>query len=189
MLGMAANRAAPWTIGRLDSAKMITQKSMQPTRCTMPRYRFLPLLIVPLLAACAAAEPGYNPGSFKEKKTGYVKQTGGGHQQDGTYVLSDQEQKLGCKQLSGSIQIRIEQMRVHASRPRPSEVSSAMQKTARPFIHGSERGVEPDADYARDKAQIIAYNEALKEKKCKSFDIEAELNAPPQRGAPSARPR
>lgn len=155
----------------------------------MSRLRFLPLAALPLLAACAAAEPGYNPGSFKEKKTGYVKQTGGGHQPDGTYELTDQEKALNCKQLTGSIQIRLEQMRVHASRPRPSEVSAAMQKTARPFIHGSERGADPDADFARDKAQIVAYNDALKEKKCKSFDIETELKAAPGRGAPSARPR
>jgi hypothetical protein len=45
---------------------------------------------------------------------------------------------------------------------------------------GSSAGADRDADYARERAKLEAYNRHLADKSCRTVDIEAELARPPE---------
>lgn len=138
-------------------------------------------LALPALAAalggCAAAVPGYVPPTPQSAKMKAAVQTGGGFDQSGSYAMTDQEQKLDCKHLTGGITVKILQMRDSANRYQPSSSSQAVQKNAAPLLGGSTYGADTSADFARDRARIETLNRQLVSKGCKSFDIEAELKS------------
>jgi hypothetical protein len=50
---------------------------------------------------------------------------------------------------------------------------------------GSPHGIDPDAEYRRDRALLEAYNRQLSAKRCKTFDLEAELTPKPVRATPT----
>lgn len=151
---------------------------MQPMRWTA-------LGVALLLGGCAAAVPGYQPPSAKLDRFKAATPTGGGFDTAGTsYKLSDQEQKLDCKALNGSITVKIIQMRDLANRQRPSPIAAAAQGVARPIVGGTAYGADVDADFRRDRARLDALNAQLASKKCPTYDLEAELkpgNANPPR--------
>ena len=142
------------------------------------------------LAGCAAMVPGYSPLPLKNDSKLKAKQTGGGFDESGTYSLTDQEQKLDCKHLTGSITVKIIQMREAPNRPRPSELTKFAQKTAQnvgkltqqvvpkgdKLATGvTSQGIDLDEDYKRDRARLETMNKQLAEKKCRTFDLDAEL--------------
>ncbi|MFM9942452.1 MAG: hypothetical protein ACKVP7_23465 [Hyphomicrobiaceae bacterium] len=137
----------------------------------------MPLLVVSmlLLGGCAAAMPGYVPPSDRRDKMLAAAPKGGGIDSQGTYQLSDQEQKLDCKQLSGSITIKIMQMREAGDRRRASLPAALAQHASRPFQGNSTYGADIDADAANDRARLVALNRQLAAKNCRTFDIEADL--------------
>lgn len=146
-------------------------------------YSFLTLLIVGTLAGCAAATPGFEPPNPRTDKLRANLPTGGGMAPDGRYTLNDQEAKLDCKKISGSIHIGILQLREVAGRHRPSATATQMQKMVSPVAGGSAYGMDPDGEAARGRARLEALNARLAEKKCPTFDLAAELKpgntAPP----------
>lgn len=151
----------------------------------MQLSRFAALGVAMLLGACAAAVPGYQPPNPKLDKFRAAAPTGGGFDPAGTtYSLTDQEQKLDCKGLNGSITIKILQMRDISNRPRPSAIAAAAQGAAKPIVGGTTYGANVEADYHRDRARLEALNGQLAAKKCPTYDLEAELkpgNANPPR--------
>jgi hypothetical protein len=48
-----------------------------------------------------------------------------------------------------------------------------------PIVGRSTRGLDRDAEYARDRARLVAYNQHLAGKGCPTVDIEAELGRSP----------
>ena len=74
------------------------------------------------LTGCAAMMPGYTPTPPKNEKL-KAQQTGGGFDANGNYSLTDQEQKLDCKHMTGSVTVKILQMRDAPNRPKPSEAA------------------------------------------------------------------
>lgn len=93
----------------------------------------------------------------------------------GTHVLSADEQALECKQLMGRMQIRILEIRDYNERNRTTMASRALQTGVTTVVGGSEAGLDPTGQYAKDRAMLEAYNKQLVAKGCKSYDLEAEL--------------
>ncbi len=59
------------------------------------------------------------------------------------------------------------------------------QQVVTPIFGGSRHGIDPDADYRRDRAMIEAYNQRLGEKRCKVFDLVKELQPKPAGESPT----
>ena len=132
-----------------------------------------------MLAACAAAMPGYTPPPFKEKS----KQTAGmqsGDMVQGQYEMAEQEKLMDCKRTKGSMMITIERLRHRSSEPPTSDVAVAANNSVSPFRRSSAKGLDREAEYARDRARLDAYNQHLAAKGCPKVDIEAELARPPE---------
>jgi len=136
-----------------------------------------------LLGACAAALPGYVPPPLKEKKsTKLIGPASGDMTSEGTYELSELDKGRDCKRTLGSMQIIITRLKDPAFRVEPSVVSSTLQSGSAALSGGSTRGSDRQAEYARERARLEAYNRLLASKNCKTMDIDAELAKPPEQG-------
>jgi hypothetical protein len=105
-----------------------------------------------------------------------------------TYTLTPEELKYDCKRLTGRTQIRIRQLRSTTADKPTSEVARGLQQAATPFVGGTNRGIDPQGDNARDLAAIKAYNAQLAAKGCQTFNVDAEL-APGAANAPRPVPK
>jgi hypothetical protein len=130
-----------------------------------------------LLAACAAAIPGYTPPAFKESKI-VAPMRAGDMDADGVYHMSNQEQATDCQHLRGSIVITISRMRHREKDAATSPFAVGANSAASTVFGGSGRGLDRDAEYRRDRARIEAYNRHLASKNCPTVDITAELARP-----------
>jgi hypothetical protein len=95
----------------------------------------------------------------------------------GSYQLSEQELKYDCKKLTGTMQVRILQIRDYDSSKNTSLVARSMQTVATPIWGGTTAGLDPDGQYRKDRAMLEAYNAQLAAKRCKTFDLAAELQS------------
>jgi hypothetical protein len=91
------------------------------------------------------------------------------------YQLSEDELKFDCKKLTGTMQIRILQMRGYDTNKKTSTVARSLQSLTTPIFGGTKEGVDPDGQYLKDRAMLEAYNRQLGVKQCKTFDLDAEL--------------
>ena len=91
------------------------------------------------------------------------------------YQLSEEELKFDCKKLTGTMQIRILQMRGYDTNKKTSTVARTMQSLTTPIFGGTKEGVDPDGQYLKDRAMLEAYNRQLGVKQCKTFNLDAEL--------------
>ncbi len=130
-----------------------------------------------LLAACAAAIPGYTPTPFKESKI-IEPMRAGDMDADGAYHMSNQEKATDCRHLRGSIMVTISRMRHRASEAPTSPLAVGANQAATTVYGGSSRGLDRDAEHRRDRARIEAYNRHLASKNCPTVDIAAELARP-----------
>jgi hypothetical protein len=103
------------------------------------------------------------------------------------YTLSDEEQNLDCKALTGRTQVRILELRGHAYKTHPSELSQSVKSMTAAFST-SGQATGADAQYARDRARLDAYNRQLAAQKCATFDLDKELQARPSAPPPSPIP-
>jgi hypothetical protein len=99
--------------------------------------------------------------------TGSVPDTG--------YHLSEAELKLDCKKLTGTMQIRILQVKGYDSNKQASLAARGMQSFATPIWGGTKEGLDPEGQHRKDLAMLEAYNARLAEKHCKTFNLAAEL--------------
>jgi hypothetical protein len=131
------------------------------------------------LAACGAALPGYTPTPFKGRakieamKSGDVDAAG-------VYQMSEQEKATDCKRLAGSMTVTISRLKQRHTEVGTSALATTANKAIRPIWGGSAQGLDRDAEYARDRARLEAYNQHLAAKNCATIDIEAELARPPE---------
>jgi hypothetical protein len=147
--------------------------------------RAIVLCTLPLLAACAAAVPGYTPPPFKETKL-VEPMRAGDMDADDVYHMSNQEKATDCRHLRGSIMVTISRLRQRAAEGGTSSLAVGSNKAATTVFGGSSRGLDRDAEYKRDRARIEAYNQHLASKKCATVDIAAELAGQP--GQAGTRP-
>jgi hypothetical protein len=130
-----------------------------------------------LLAACAAAIPGYTPPPFKETKVVQPMKSGD-MDGEGTYHMSNQEKATDCRHLRGSMMVTISRLR-HKQREVPSSpLAVGANKATTSVLGGSTKGLDRDAEHARDLARLAAYNRHLTSKGCATVDIAAELARP-----------
>ena len=144
------------------------------------------------IAGCAAALPGYSPPSKTRDRLIAAQQTGGGFDESGAYNLTDQEQKLDCKHLTGSMTVKILQMRQAADRRDPSALASTAQAAWKPIKGGTDYGLSVAEDLRRDRVRLETFNRQLAEKNCRTFDLDKELapgntDTPTPAGAPAGR--
>ncbi len=132
-------------------------------------------LIAVLLSGCAAAAPGYVPPDSQSARLRAAAPRGGGFEATGAYVLSEQEQKLDCKGLTGGITVKILQLREAGNRTAPTAAAKVTADAMRPFRGGTSYAQDLAEDARRDRARLEALNARLVEKGCKSFDLEAAL--------------
>lgn len=95
--------------------------------------------------------------------------------QNGVYQLNAEELALDCRKLTGRMQIRILQVRSYSEKQPTSGLSKGLQSSITPVFGGTSQGMNPDAQYAVDRAQLEAYNRQLVAKGCKSYDLDAAL--------------
>ncbi len=132
-----------------------------------------------LVAACAAATPGYKPPDSKPTLLSRAKPFESGDvSAGGVYEPSAQEKALDCRKITGSIHIMIERIKDAPNRIRPSATAATMQSMAKSTIGGTVAGSDIDGETTRERARLEAYNKLLAEKKCPTLDIAAELGAP-----------
>lgn len=124
---------------------------------------------------CAQAVPGYVPPTPQRDKFLAAAPKGGGFNESGTYQLTEQEQKLDCKSLNGSISVKILQMRTAGDRVEASTASKALQTVTEPLKKSTTYARDTATDYKQDRARLEALNKRLAEKNCRTFDLEAEL--------------
>jgi hypothetical protein len=91
------------------------------------------------------------------------------------YELTEDEKKYDCKKLTGKMQVRILQIRGYDTRAKASTMARTAQAVTTPIFGGTKEGMDPDGQYRKDRAMLESYNRELAAKKCKTFDIEAEL--------------
>ncbi|MGZ5822796.1 MAG: hypothetical protein ACXWJ2_02510 [Hyphomicrobium sp.] len=91
------------------------------------------------------------------------------------YQLTDEEKKYDCKKLTGKMQVRILQMRGYDTHAKASTLARTAQAVTTPIFGGTKEGLDPDGQYRKDRAMLEAFNRELANKKCKTFDIDAEL--------------
>jgi hypothetical protein len=96
---------------------------------------------------------------------------------DGRYEMAEEEKVMDCKRTTGSMSIVIERLRHRSTEVGASQLAVAASKLS-PYVRGSEKGLDRDAEYARDRARLAAYNRHLTSKGCPTVDIEAELAKP-----------
>lgn len=92
------------------------------------------------------------------------------------YQMTATDLELDCKKLTGRMAVRIVQLRDYQSRSQTTLVSRTLQTTTGMVFGGTKEGTDPDGRYARDLAQLNAYNQRLAEKDCPNFDLAASLD-------------
>ncbi|WP_156827495.1 hypothetical protein [Hyphomicrobium zavarzinii] len=139
--------------------------SLKPQRCVA--------LAALLLGACASQSESLAPTITSALPSG---ETVSKLPPPGGYQLTDADLELDCRKLTGRMAVRIVQIRDFQTRRQTTALSRGIQSATTPVFGGTSVGADPDGRYARDRAQLEAYNKRLEEKKCPSFDLEAELN-------------
>ncbi len=127
------------------------------------------------LSACATATPGYIPPSEKPNNFSKMKSFESGHVgATGVYQPSAAERALDCKRLAGSMQIIISRLKDTPNRPQPSEAALTAQ-SALTVVRGPSATLDVNAETARERAKLTAFNGLLDEKKCKTLNLATEL--------------
>lgn len=135
------------------------------------------VLLVSVLGGCAASpEPGsYSLASDSPAPAAAASQSAP-PPAAAAYVLSEEEKTADCKRLTGRMKIRIIQIRDYHSRTKSSALSRNMQ-LAHSQVWGTTKGIDPDGEYAQDRAMLDAYNAQLAAKGCTTLDLAAELKS------------
>lgn len=138
--------------------------------------RALALMATALLCGCAGAPgapgPALSSGTPPDAGDSIVT---GSVPHASAYQLSAEELAFDCRKLTGTMQIRIMQLRGYNPDAQPSAIARGIRSVTTPIWGGTREGLNPDAQYRRERAMLEAYNERLASKNCKTFNIAAAL--------------
>lgn len=143
-------------------------------------------ILLSVMVGCATATSAWSAEDFLKK----VKPSSvGSVDEKGVYQMSAEELGYDCKKLTGRMQVRILQIRDYAVRQKTSGLSRGLQSLSSQTFGGTTAGADPDGQYHKDLAALQAYNRRLAEKKCRTFDLEAELKPKPTTVTPTPTPQ
>jgi hypothetical protein len=145
---------------------MSTDRHMRLTNC---RRASVIVSVSVLLGACASQS-----GPVALDVAG--PSTGTGPATTADHTLTDKEKGLSCKKLTGRIQVRLLQIRDYNPKTKVSTASRTLQSGATTIFGGTNVGLDPDKDHARQVAILEAYNRQLAAKGCRTFDLAAEFD-------------
>lgn len=138
---------------------------------TAPALRFsLAVLIAGAAAGCGGAPPVQPSAGLASAESGATVAPAS------AYQLTERELKMNCKELTGTMRVRILQVRGTTSAQNGTIAARTLQSGATKIWGGPGYGSDPAADRDRDLAQLEAYNRQLASKKCPTLDLPAELN-------------
>lgn len=136
------------------------------------------------LAFLAASAPAYAQADLlKRIKPASI----GKVDENGVYQLSEEEKGYNCKKLTGRMQVRILEIRDHNERTHGTTLAQGLKSIGSSLAGGRSSGASTDARYKSDVAMLEAYNRQLASKKCRTFDLEAELKPKPATETPTPR--
>ncbi len=98
-----------------------------------------------------------------------------GYQSDGSYVLSGQEQALGCRELQAR-QVGLQQQLAELPQKAVQEMQELPKTVAGAWsrlVGSSDQGAPSLAQYNEAKAEAAAVNESLSRKGCNSVETAA----------------
>src|SRR5687768_3774102 len=139
-----------------------------------------------LVCGCAGKAVDTPPNLVSDMPTASDSVTTGALQGSG-YQLTEEELKFDCKKLTGTMQIRILQMRGYDTNKKTTMVSRGIQSLTTPIFGGTKEGTDPDGQYRKDRAMLEAYNRQLAIKQCRTFDLDAELATTSTESTPTPR--
>lgn len=90
-------------------------------------------------------------------------------------VVAATDNDPSCKDITGRMQLRILEIRDYRARSQSSAASRVFQKGFSAILGGTKAGTDPDGTYASDRAKLDDDNRRLVAMKCRSFDLDAEL--------------
>jgi len=138
------------------------------------------------LALLAASAPAYAQADLlKRIKPASV----GKVDENGVYQLSEEEKGYNCKKLTGRMQVRILEIRDYHERTHGSTLAQGLKSIGSSLAGSRSSGASADARYRSDVAMLEAYNRQLASKKCRTFNLEAELTPKPAIETPTPAPR
>jgi hypothetical protein len=97
-----------------------------------------------------------------------------GYQGDGTYVLNDEQQNLGCRELlerQSGLQTQLQQLpqtAVQQMKQLPTTVANAWGR----LVGSEDQGVPALAQYNEAKAESVALDQSIKDKGCNGVPVE-----------------
>jgi hypothetical protein len=138
--------------------------------CSTSAPESTPLINTVVPGQKLAADPAKQPFNFT---TAAGPAAPGGEGQG--YTLSAEELAYDCKKLSGRIQIRILDIRGYETREKTTLASRGLHTAGKMVMGGTNTGLNTDAQFAKDKAMLKAYNSQLVAKDCRSFNIAEAL--------------
>lgn len=144
------------------------------------KARHRPVLACAAAAACLMGAAVIAEAASKQPPPLQAGSVGG----DGVYQMSGEELAMDCKRLTGRMQIRILQLREMLQTNKSSSFSNGLRETAAPvtgLLLGKTTAYSNDPVKRRneDVAMLTAYNKQLAVKGCKTYNLDAELNAKP----------
>ncbi len=95
-------------------------------------------------------------------------------------------EELNCRQITGRMQVSILEYRDFANQPKSSSLARGLQSAISSVFGGSNRGTDPEGEYAAALNKLRGDNQKLADKGCPTFDLEKELKTPA--GGPPPRP-
>ncbi len=83
------------------------------------------------------------------------------------------------------MQVRILQIRDYNAGAQTTITARALQSGSTSVLGGGKTGTNPASEYARDRAQLEAYNQRLAALNCKTFNLDDELRPKPVKATPT----
>ncbi|PPC87375.1 MAG: hypothetical protein CTY31_03395 [Hyphomicrobium sp.] len=128
------------------------------------------LVIAAALKGCAS-QPATLTSSISASTTTDVKPTLGAS----SYTLSQNEQEMECKELTGRMQVRILEVRDTSAQTQTSTLSQLMQSGFGSLFASDNASKSGPPPRGADVAMLEAYNRALVAKGCMSFNLAEDL--------------
>ncbi len=153
----------------------------------MPTAVRATISVLSLMATCAVA--GCTNASGPELLPKIGPKSPDAHIPGQPYKLTAEERSLDCKRLTGRMQVRILQIRDASERSSGTALAGGLQSAITPVLGGTTYGSDRQVDVARDKAVLEAMNGLLADKKCATYDLDAELRPRSVRDTPTPVPK